>query len=280
MKSLSLLVLLGSVAALVLGGILAVTPVFANNSTTQPAPEALAAPITGAQELPQAAVLDAPEVSLPAAVEVADEPALVMASTFSISLTKDRAAMEALIAAEASVTEATVRFDDFAASLSNGAAGQVAGIYVDGILASPVVLQPKGNAAYVSANGDDITLFDLASQYGSQAFLAHNYLAGARFSELSVGQIVTLVFGDGSTASFRISEILRFQALSPDSTQSRFVDLETRKELSASSLFHSIYNSNNPVVLQTCIANEGISTWGRLFIVAVPVDDVVAQVNN
>jgi hypothetical protein len=80
-----------------------------------------------------------------------------------------------------------------------------------------------------------------------------------------------LVYGDGSTTSFRIEAMHRFQALSPDSTQSRFIDLESGEELSAASLFYNIYNNDNAVVLQTCIENDGISTWGRLFVVATPI---------
>jgi hypothetical protein len=111
----------------------------------------------------------------------------------------------------------------------------------------------------------------MAADYGSTAFLAHNYLAGANFFQVSEGQVITLVYGDGSTADFVVQSIRRFQALSPNSTQSTFVDLENNQKLSAADLFYSMYNSDNPVVLQTCIANEGESSWGRLFVIAVPV---------
>ncbi|MEX1247156.1 MAG: hypothetical protein WEA61_01635 [Anaerolineales bacterium] len=287
MKSLSILVLLGSVVALALGGFLAVIPVFADNSNTQavsavsqPASGPLA-PITGDLEtqIEITPIESRPAFSAPVAEVAAADPGSALASTFTVSLTKDRAAMEAMLVAEAEASEAAVQFDDFVAAVSNGEASQLAGIYVDGVLANAVTRQPSGNAAYVSPDENEVTLFGLAAQYGSQAFLAHNYLAGARFSELTAGQIVTLVYGDGSTEQFRISEVLRYQALSPDSTQSRFIDLETGKELSASSLFHTIYNSDHAVVLQTCIANEGISTWGRLFVIAEPVVDQVASNN-
>jgi len=138
------------------------------------------------------------------------------------------------------------------------------------VLAYSVVRQPSGNAAFVSENAGEVTQFALAAEYGSQAFLAHNYLAGASFFALSEGEIITVVYGDGSSQQYRIENIKRYQALSPDSTQSSFVDLETGKQLSASNLFRNTYNSDNTVVLQTCIAQDGISTWGRLFITAVP----------
>lgn len=274
MKSLTSLLLIASVAALVGVGVLAVTPVFANTSSNQPT-DAIepAAPVTGA--LPQAVPAVDIQVVEVAAPEFSVEAGNAFAGTFSINLHKDRASAEAAVITE---TEAVANLNDFVASLSSGKANQVAGIYSDGIFAFPVVGQPSSNPAFVSETPDQVTQFELAADYGSQAFLAHNYLAGATFSELTNGQTVTLVYGDGSTESFVISQILSFQALSPDSTQSSFVDLESGEQLSASSLFHTVYNNSNAVVLQTCIANEGISTWGRLFVVAVPLG-AVAQVN-
>ena len=261
MKSLSRFILLGSISTLVIGGIFAVTPVLAE---TQPqvasvvldsaSPEAAPAAIgagAGTEFDPAA-----PVVGVPAA-----DPA-----TFAVGLAKDWDALETQQEAEAAAA-----FDGFIASVSNGQANQVTGIYAEGVLAYSVRPQPAGNLGYVSEGANDVTEFALAAQYGTQGFLAHNYLAGASFSQLSVGQIVTLVYGDGSTASFRIDVIRRYQALSPNSTQSRFVDLETGKELSASDVFFAVYNGESAVVLQTCIAKDGIGSWGRLFVQASPI---------
>ena len=260
MKSLSRFILLGSISTLVIGGIFAVTPVLAE---TQPqvasvvldsaSPEAAPAIGAGAgTEFDSAA----PVVGVPVA-----DPA-----TFAVGLAKDWDALETQQEAEAAAA-----FDGFIASVSNGQANQVTGIYAEGVLAYSVRRQPAGNLGYVSEGANDVTEFALAAQYGTQGFLAHNYLAGASFSQLSVGQIVTLVYGDGSTASFRIDVIRRYQALSPNSTQSRFVDLETGKELSASDVFFAVYNGESAVVLQTCIAKDGIGSWGRLFVQASPI---------
>src|SRR5690606_1529197 len=127
-----------------------------------------------------------------------------------------------------------------------------------------------GNAAFVSEQPNVVTQFGLASQYGSQGFLAHNYLAGGAFGNIRTGQIITLVYGNGETKEFKVTGTQSYQALSPDSTQSNFVDLASGEQLSASTLFHKVYNSKNTLVLQTCIEQDGISTWGRLFITAVP----------
>lgn len=268
MKSLSIFILLGTVTALIIGGLFGVTPVLAEtNSPAEPA-----APLTGdtlAVELAQAA----PVVEL-----VVDEPVSVAASALSVDIAKDFAAQQEVEAELAAQAEAAAAFNAFIASVSNGDASQVTGIYVDGVLANAVVGQPNANPAYVSEAANVVTQFEMAAQYGTQAFLAHNFLAGASFSQLSVGQIITIIYGDGSTANFQIQTVLRYQALSPNSTQSRFVDLENGNELSASTLFHTVYNSDNSMVLQTCINQDGISTWGRLFVQATPVLDTTVSV--
>jgi hypothetical protein len=289
MKSLSILILLGTLSAIVLGAVFAITPAFAGNSTPETAPsissvpaEQAMAPVTGSQPeavsvAPAAAAPDVAEAAPVAAQASNDELGAVMSSTFSLDIQKDTASAEAaqeantLTEAPAAQEQAVVAttFESFAASVVNGNANQVTGIYVDGVMAYGVVRQPGGNAAFVSEQPGVVTQFGLAAQYGSQAFLAHNYLAGASFANLEAGDVITLVYGDGRSEQYEVSQLRSFQALSPDSTQSSFVDLESGEKLSASNLFHSVYANNN-LVLQTCIAQEGISTWGRLFITAVP----------
>lgn len=254
MKALSKILLLGIlVVVIALGGLGAVSPVLAEKPNQEVAAD-LGAPLTGdtaakAQEAAEA----------PAAEQVADE-AVEAISSFTVSFSKDFAA-----------AEVQARLNSFAASVSNGNANQITGIYVDGVLADKVTRQPESNAGYVTTNENEVSQFRMAAQYGSNAFLGHNYLAGALFFELSESQIITLVYGDGTTTDYQIQSIRHFQALSPNSPYSNFVDLDGSGEtLTAAELFYQMYNSDNPVVLQTCIANEGISTWGRLFVIAVP----------
>ncbi|HLF87456.1 MAG TPA: hypothetical protein VI451_00790 [Anaerolineales bacterium] len=244
MKSLSILLLAGIFAALIIGGIFAINPVFAEKPVTAaPKGNLLSvkpvAPLTG----------EAESVSTDSVTGTN-----FFSTTFEINLNKDAKA---------------ARLQNFVAAVSNGKASQVTGIYLEDVLAFPVVHQ-NGNAAYVSMGADEVTQFGMAADYGSTAFLAHNYLAGATFFQLSEGQVITLVYGDGNTADFQIQSIRRFQALSPNSTQSTFVDLDSNQKLSAADLFYSVYNSDNPVVLQTCIEKDGVSSWGRLFVIAVP----------
>lgn len=259
MKSLSILVFLGTLSALIFGAMFAIKPVSAQAAAPSDAPapqsEAVLAPVTGAE---------APQKGGPAAAD----PGAVLAQAFVINLQKDRSAPAVDTAAAPAPAQATT-LQSFASSVSTGNAGQVAGIYVEGVMAYGVTSQ-GGNAAFVSEQPNVVTQFGLAAQYGSQGFLAHNYLAGGAFAQISNGQVITLVYGDGSSRDFQVTGTQRYQALSPDSTQSAFVDLNSGDQLSASSLFHKVYNQDNALVLQTCIERDGISTWGRLFITAVP----------
>ncbi|MBX3045398.1 MAG: hypothetical protein KF698_00215 [Anaerolineales bacterium] len=283
MKSLSILVLLGTLSAIILGAFFAITPARAQDSAPAVAAasqeQAAVAPVTGSQEVAAPVV----EAAAPAAEAAAVEPGAALAQTFTVNLQKDTsspvieaelaapetAAKEAAPAAQAEAAPAVAAFSSFVNSVSNGNSAQVTGIYVDGVMAYGVVGQ-GGNAAFVSEQPNVVTQFGLASQYGSQGFLAHNYLAGGAFASIGIGQTITLVYGDGSTRDFQVTGTQSYQALSPDSTQSNFVDLNSGEQITASTLFHKVYNNKNSLVLQTCIEQDGISTWGRLFITAVP----------
>ena len=280
MKSLSILILLSTLTALVIGGLFAVTPALAETSpediTNQAFVEAPAVAEAVVENAPVAPTTGGEAIPLELAETNAD-PGLVLSSTFTTEFDKDTTVVDAEVALAAPAGEAQAapvaanNLESFISSVQNGNSSEIVGIFSEGNLAFEVGGQPSGNAGYVTSNSSEVTRFGLASQYGSKGFLAHNYLAGASFFNLSNGDIITVVYGDGSTQDFRIQAVRRFQALQPNSTQSNFVDLSNGDNLSASELFYDIYNSDNPVVLQTCIANEGISTWGRLFVIAVPV---------
>lgn len=278
MKSLSIFLVLGTLTALILGTLFAVSPALALNQDADPGADAVAVALqAAADQLPVAAAETELEASPVTGADLGSAQAVAVAeiAPVTVSLEKEAAPVQiARVEPQANeqavaVAEAAPGFDSFVASVVGGNAQRIAGIYVDGVLALAVTGQ-GGDAAYVSGNANEATQFGLAAQYGSNAFLAHNYLAGADFFKLSTGQVITLVYGDGSSKDFRIQEIGRYQALQPNSTQSNFIDLDGGEKLSAADLFYTIYNSDHPVVLQTCIENEGISTWGRLFVIAVP----------
>jgi hypothetical protein len=158
----------------------------------------------------------------------------------------------------------------FVSQVKNGQADELRGIYVPEIFAAHVVQQPMGKDEFVSPRQGILTQFGLASKLGSTGLLAHNYLAGERFARLEKGQKFYLVYGDGRTLAFVVTETLRYQALEPTSTTSKFVDLENGGLLTASELFSKAYNRSGQVIFQTCISAEGNRSWGRLFVIAKP----------
>ena len=158
----------------------------------------------------------------------------------------------------------------FANELRNGQSGEVRGVYIPEIMAAPVIHQPDGNNQFVSSMKNTLTQFDLASQFGSAGFLAHNYLAGQSFSLLEINQIFYLVYGDGQTSMLVVTEILRYQALEPTSTFSEFVDLQNNHHMTTAETFSKVYDRPGQIILQTCIAMGDVSSWGRLFVIAEP----------
>jgi hypothetical protein len=161
-------------------------------------------------------------------------------------------------------------FTEFAQPVENGDVNTLSGVYVPNVLALPVIQQPSGNAGYVSSKDDQATQFAMASQFGSVGLLAHNYLSGRFFSELVVGQEVRLVYGNGKIEYFVITEILRYQALEPNSQLSSFRNLDHSEVLSAEQMFKRVYAGERHVTFQTCIEANGTVSWGRLFVVAKP----------
>ena len=161
-------------------------------------------------------------------------------------------------------------FADFSESVQNGEAEILRGVYVQNVLALPVVQQPADQPYYVSSRDGELTQFSLVSRYGNIGLLAHNTLSGSLFSGLALGQEVRLVYGDGRVEHFVIAEFLEFQALEPGSVTSAFRNLDEDEVLSAGEMFNRAYVGERRVVFQTCIEAEGNVSWGRLFVVAVP----------
>jgi hypothetical protein len=160
-------------------------------------------------------------------------------------------------------------FDQFVSALMNGNASQVVGVYVDDVLALRVVQQPPNDPAYVSNLKEIATYFAMVMQYtGNTGLLAHNYLAGLYYFDLLPGQEVILIYGDGRTESYFVSYEEEYQALSPNSPTSSFVDLLTGETLTSADLFYRVYGGASRTTFQTCIAQGSIDSWGRLFVIA------------
>lgn len=162
--------------------------------------------------------------------------------------------------------------DFFVQAIVNGDPTQVVGVYVPGTLALPVQQQPANDNNFVSTDPDAITQFRAAQRFQTIGLLAHNYLAGEQFYNIRPNEIVIVIYGDGSQRYYQVNDIQKFQALSPNSPQSDFIDLSdpTSSRLTAGDVFNRIYTQGDRVVFQTCILNHGDPSWGRMFITATP----------
>ena len=172
--------------------------------------------------------------------------------------------------------KSTARLPDFTVfsqAVQNGKADSLRGVYIPNVLALPIVQQPSGNAGYVSSKDGEATQFAMASQFGNVGLLAHNYLSGKSFSQIAVGQEVRLIYGDGRVEYFIVTEILQYQALQPNSPWSSFRSLNVDTTLNAEQMFKRVYSGDRHLTFQTCIQADGNSSWGRLFVVAVPKTD-------
>ena len=163
-------------------------------------------------------------------------------------------------------------FSDIVASRVTLDPEQVVGVLAPGLFELPVIQQPEDKPWFVSSDPEVVTQFNLASEYGSLGFLAHNTLVGSIFHELQLGQEVIVLYGDGESQTYKIGEILQYQALDPDNPYSPFRALNTRgADLSSTDLFNLIYAVPRRVVFQTCIEFNGDPNWGRYFVIADPV---------
>jgi len=187
-----------------------------------------------------------------------------------VPVTADVNSTSAVIAA-ASSTTAVMPLSDFASAVNSGYAG-ITGVYVDGTLANKVIQQPAGNNGFVSTAKGVLTQFNLASQYGNIGLLGHNFAAGQQFFKIQPGNIIHIIYGNGEIKSFAVTSTHEYQALSPASPTSDFIDLESNERLTSTQLFKSMYAGSTHLTLQTCIAMDNEPSWGRLFVIAEPVD--------
>jgi len=160
--------------------------------------------------------------------------------------------------------------ENFSAGLKNNDKYTIQGVYVENVLALNVVQQPQSDGEFVSLLPNTATQYDLARQLGVIGLLAHNNLAGKNFFSLAKDNLVYVVYGDGSTRKFQIVQIDQYQALSPSDTTSSFKNTNTGEVLSASEIFMRYYYGTERITFQTCIAQDEIPGWGRLFVTAIP----------
>ena len=134
-------------------------------------------------------------------------------------------------------------FDSFVAQIKNGDPQQIVGVYIENVLALRVVQQPANDPNYVSSVKGVATQFLLAYQAPGQniGLLAHNYLSCTLFFNIKVGNVSQLIYGDGRVEEYEVTDYREYQAITPDSPSSDFLDLSSGQKLSAGELFQIIY---------------------------------------
>ena len=154
----------------------------------------------------------------------------------------------------------------------DGRVGVPRELNLEDLVTLQIIQQPAGNTNFVSSYQNYVTEFQAAAYFGTIGLLAHNYLAGQYFLRLSPGQVIELVYDNGEIESFIVTQIQQYQAISPNSPTSDFIDTASGEYFTARQLFRKMYkNQTGHLVLQTCIAVGENPTWGRIFIIAEPV---------
>lgn len=162
---------------------------------------------------------------------------------------------------------------NFVGSVQNGQAGRVTGIYAPGLFGLPVTGQPAGDESIIYEDENMLTQYSTPERYGVIGILAHNYLnSGQLLEQLSAGQEVYVVYGDGKVARYTVSTVQYFQALDPHNVRSDFRDLNGPggEVMSYNRLFERVYTTSGQLVFQTCLKANGEWSWGRIFISADP----------
>lgn len=150
----------------------------------------------------------------------------------------------------------------------NGEQERLLSVQMPGQLSFTVVEQPLDNPTFVSVQPRTVTRFQLADRYGTIGLLAHNTHSGAAFNQLNIGDRIILRYKNQRYVEYQVQSIKKFQALSPNSAHSTFIDLGDGTRYSASELFMNMYGADNQLVFQTCLARNGLNNWGRLFVTA------------
>ena len=146
----------------------------------------------------------------------------------------------------------------------------IRGIYLGKDRYLRVVDQPQANPAFVSNISNTATNFRLAEKYGNIGLIAHNYLGGRHFHEIQVGDEIHVMDGYGQRRSYKVKELLNYQAVNPRSVRSDFINLDDKKMYTATDVFKRVYKGKHHLVLQTCIKKGQNEEWGRKFVIAYP----------
>jgi hypothetical protein len=165
-----------------------------------------------------------------------------------------------------------ISLQDFVDTVKDGNAKKINGLYSSGTFSLRVIQQPSGKPGFVSPIEGVATQFSMAASNNITGMLAHNFASGRFFFDLAMDDVIDVVYGDGTIKEYKVTQVKQFQALSPKSSASDFVDLDSNEKLSATELFTRMYAGKHHLTLQTCIQAGPEDSWGRLFVIAEPVE--------
>lgn len=162
-------------------------------------------------------------------------------------------------------------FIEFRNKVTNGEASRIMFFFVPDIGGFYVLQQPSSQDGIVSPVEGVLTQFRRPASQGVIGLMAHNYSAGKWFSRFSVGDEFFIIYGDGRVEAFQYKEAIRYRAINGKNVLSDFVDLSNGERESVDQVYERVYSGKPHLTLQTCIQEKDDLTWGRLFIVAVPI---------
>ncbi len=161
--------------------------------------------------------------------------------------------------------------EEFVLKVASGQSSAWRGLYAADKFTARIIQQPDNNYTFISWEADVLTQYMLAEE-DVVGLLAHNTHAGQYYFLLDIGDQFYLISDDQNVQRYQVQQIDRYQALQPNSNTSDYKHLESGEILSTAQIFARYYMGEAHATLQTCIAHNGQANWGRLFIVALPVE--------
>jgi hypothetical protein len=159
--------------------------------------------------------------------------------------------------------------EEFISQIVSGQGSEWRGLYAAEKFTARIVQQPPSNYTFISLEQGVLTQYMLAEE-DVIGLLAHNTHAGQYYFLLSHGDSFYLIADDATIRLYQVLQIDRYQALQPNSNTSDYKNLQTGEILTTAQIFARYYMGEPHVTLQTCIAQNGLTNWGRLFVVAQP----------
>ena len=161
-------------------------------------------------------------------------------------------------------------FISLLSSLLLGIASVMAGaadtqVYMNGYYLDTV---SQNSATYVSTEPFELT------ELNQNGYLAHNWLAGKLFYDLKIGDEVVII-RDGKHDRYSVTEILQYQVLDNGNNIREYVNLSSGEWLTETQLFERAYKDGK-TTYQTCIKRGDNWSWGRLFLITSPSENVLS----